>query len=224
MNRALPYGGAGALVVLAIGVTAAATVAVPPEAAAQCSVLSRHPCAFASYPRYYPCGLHAGGGCMSNSLLPLNQVPVIHVTGHSGPPEPIDRDKPANRLNEMGPILSKCLQLPPDNEIRTGMRVTLKLAFKRDGELLGTPRFTYITHEAPDDVKAAYHDAAINMLNHCMPLPITASLGGAIAGRPFVIPIIETREPGHADAPAEPKPAEPANGPKANDTQDGTKP
>jgi hypothetical protein len=32
------------------------------------------------------------------------------------------------------------------------------------------------------------------MLNRCTPLPITKELGNAIAGRPFVIPIVETRK------------------------------
>ncbi len=222
MNRALPYGGTLAMRALAIGVVAVGTVTAPPQALAQCSVFSRHPCAFDSYPSYYPCGLHAGSGCMSNSMLPLNQVPVIRVTGHPGPPEPVDRDKPANRLDEMGTILSKCLQLPPDDEVRTGMRVTLKLAFKRDGELLGAPRFTYVSHDAPADVKAAYHDAATAMLERCMPLPITDRLGGAIAGRPLVIPIIETRKENHT--PANQNPAGPADLPKPADATTEAKP
>lgn len=216
MRRALPYGGAAALCATAICGLAGGTVMAPTEAAAQCSVFSRHPCAFGSYPHYYPCGLHVSPGCMSNELLPLNQVPVIHVTGHAGPPEPVDRDKPANRLDEMGPILSKCLQLPPDDEAHTGMRVTLKLAFKRDGELLGEPRFTYISHDAPADVKAAYHHAAMAMLERCMPLPVTERLGRAIAGRPFVIPIVETRTENHA--------GRPADQPKPDDTPPGVKP
>ncbi len=215
MNAALPYGGAAALGALAIGGFAGGAVMAPRDADAQCSVFSRHPCLPYNYPRSYPCGLHVGPGCMPEELLPLNQVPVIHVTGHTGPPEPIDRDKPANRLNEMGPILSKCLQLPPDEEARAGMRITIKLAFKRDGALLAPPRFTYTTHDAPADVKAVYRDAAINMLDRCTPLPITPALGRAIAGRPFVIPIIDTRKESKAGAPADQRPGDHGNEPKS---------
>ena len=52
---------------------------------------------------------------------------------------------------------------------------------------------------APPDVKAAYQRAAVDMLNRCTPLPITKELGGAIAGRPFVIPIVDTRYDKKAD-------------------------
>jgi hypothetical protein len=133
--------------------------------------------------------------------LPLNEVPVLRVQGHTGPSESLDRDHPANRINEMGPLLSQCLELPPEGEARHGMRVTLKLAFKRDGSLLAPPRFTYVSHDAPNDIKAAYREAALAMLDRCTPLPITEGLGQAIAGRPFVIPIIETRQDGTPDKP-----------------------
>lgn len=213
MNRPLTFVGAavgGAA--LAIG-----SMAAPDKAQAVCSVLSRHPCTpyvgsvLSHHPfTPYSCGVFSRPGCTPEVTLPLNQVPVLKVEGHLGPSEPLDRDHPANQLNELGPLLSKCLELPPDDEARDGMRVTLKLAFKRNGELLAEPRFTYITRDAPADVKAAYHDAAMNMLKRCTPLPVTAALGGAIAGRPFVIPIKETRNhrttDGGADQPADTKP------------------
>ena len=153
----------------------------------------------------YFCGVFSKPGCIPEIFYPLNQVPVLKVEGHVGPSEPLDRDHPADRLDEIGPLLSKCLELPPDEEARAGMQVTLKLAFKRNGELLAEPRFTYTTHEAPEEVKAAYHDAAINMLKRCTPLPISEGLGNAIAGRPFVIPIIETRKEKKAEITHDPK-------------------
>ena len=73
------------------------------------------------------------------------------------------------------------------------MRVTVRIAFTRDGEILGEPRFTFTTPGVSPEVKAAYQRAAVDMLNRCTPLPITKELGGAIAGRPFVIPIIDMR-------------------------------
>ena len=153
----------------------------------------------------YFCGVFSKPGCIPEIFYPLNQVPVLKVEGHVGPSEPLDRDHPADRLDEIGPLLSKCLELPPDDEALAGMQVTLKLAFKRNGELLAEPRFTYITHEAPEEVKAAYHDAAINMLKRCTPLPISEALGSAIAGRPFVIPIVETRKEKKAEMTHAPK-------------------
>ena len=181
---------------------AAALPGAPDEAQAQCSVLSRHPCT------PYNCGIYSRPGCVPAPLFPLNQVPVLRVTGHSRPLQPLDREHPADRIDEMGPLLSMCLELPPAEEARAGMRVTLKLAFKRDGELIAPPRFTYVTHEAPADIKNAYRQAALDMLKRCTPLPITDALGRAIAGRPFVIPIIDTRRPEPAPQRSEPPPGE----------------
>jgi hypothetical protein len=209
--------GIAGAIALACGLAAA-----PQQASAQCttSVFARHPCTpgFGSVLNHHPytpgfCGIHSAPGCIPYGNYPLNQVPVLHVHGHFGPLEPLDRNEKANRIDEMGPLLSKCLEMPPDDEVRTGMRVTIKLAFKRNGELLGKPRFTYTTHEAPDEIKAAYREAAMNMVDRCMPLPITDSLGRAIAGRPFVVPIIETRVADNtksADAPKSPPAATPA--------------
>ena len=185
-----------ALVVLAAGL-----VTMPHEARAVCSVLDPEPCTPGvgsvlrgqPFTPYY-CGIYSGPNCTPETFYPLNQVPVLKVTGHAGPSEPLDRDHPVSRIDELAPLLSKCLELPPDEEARTGMRVTLKLAFKRDGELLADPRFTYVTHEAPADVKTAYRDAALDMLKRCTPLPITKGLGSAIAGRPFVIAFVEARK------------------------------
>jgi hypothetical protein len=183
-----------------LGMLAAGLVTAPDEARAVCSVLSPHPCTpgFGSVLSHHPytpgfCGVYSGPNCTPEIVYPLNQVPVLKVEGHVGPTEPLDRDHPADRIDELGPLLSKCLELPPDDEARDGMRVTLRLAFKRDGELIAAPRFTYTTHEATRDVKAAYRQAALDMLKRCAPLPITDGLGAAIAGRPFVVAIIDRR-------------------------------
>jgi hypothetical protein len=132
------------------------------------------------------CTLAASFG-QDNPAPPGTPTPPLQL-----PPPPQSEPKLANRLDELGPILSKCLQLPSDL-FRPGMRVTVRLAFTRDGEILGEPRFTFTTPGVSPEVKAAYQRAAVDMLNRCTPLPITKELGGAIAGRPFVIPIIDTR-------------------------------
>jgi hypothetical protein len=102
-------------------------------------------------------------------------------------------------LDEIGPVLSRCLQLPPSDLSRPGMRVTLRLAFTRDGAILGEPRFTFTTPGVAAEIKAAYQRAMVDMLNRCTPLPITKELGGAIAGRPLVIPLVDTRFEKKAD-------------------------
>ncbi len=194
---------------------AVALLAAPEKARAICSVLSHHPCTpyVGSVLRRHPftpysCGVF-DGPCSPEVVLPFRQVPVLRVEGHAGPPEQVDRDHPLNRLDEIARLLSKCLALPPDDEAQAGMELALKLAFKRDGELLADPRFTYTTHDAPENVKAAYRAAALDMIKHCTPLPVTDRFGGAIAGRPFVVAIKDTRDlkpGGHPDDAAAPAP------------------
>lgn len=190
------------VVLISIGAVAFAVAVLAPEKAhAVCSVLSHHPCTpyVGSVLRRHPftpysCSVFSGPGCSPEVVLPLRQVRVLKVEAHAGPPEPVDRDHPLDRLTEIGPVLSKCLELPPDAESQAGMELALKLAFKRDGEVLADPRFTYTTHDAPEKVKAAYHAAALDMIKHCTPLPVTDRFGGAIAGRPFVVAIKDTRD------------------------------
>jgi len=215
MRWLVPVLGAG-VAVLAGGIS------LPQPAQAQCSVFSRHPCVI--YDPYRVCGIHSRPGCVPSPILPLNEVPVLRVRGHEGASEPLDRDHPADRINEMGPLLSQCLELPPEDEARHGMRVTLKLAFKRDGSLLAPPRFTYVTRNVPADVKDAYREAALAMLERCTPLPITQELGSAIAGRPFVIPIIETRQDGTSDKPDSHSPSEHDGGTKSGGRADESHP
>lgn len=116
-----------------------------------------------------------------------------------------DLPKPANRLSEIGPLLSRCLRMPDDEVVRPGMQITARLAFTRDGAILGEPRFTFSTPGVSPEVRAVYQRAVVDMLNRCTPLPITRELGHAIAGRPFVIPIVETRKEKKAEIAHAPK-------------------
>ncbi len=126
----------------------------------------------------------ANASSAKNSVLLAQQTPAPSA------PAP----KLANRLDEIGPLMARCLQMPPEYMARPGMRVTVRLSFTRDGEILGEPRFTFVTPGVPGEIRAAYQRAVVDMLDRCTPLPITKELGGAIAGRPFVFPIIETRK------------------------------
>jgi hypothetical protein len=205
-GRALRLKGrrAGPIILLAGFALAAASLTAPEEAhaggGAICSVLSHHPClpyvpgVLSRRPfTPYSCGA-TGGPCSPEVVLRFGELPVLRIAGHAGRSDPIDRDHRLSELNEVAHTLSQCLELPPDSESQAGMEVALKLAFKRDGELMPDPRFTYTTHEAPENVKAAYHTAVLDMLKHCTPLPVTDTLGGAIAGRPLIVAVKDTRD------------------------------
>src|SRR6516225_9514384 len=100
----------------ALLLAAALAAAAPEKVHAICSVLSHHPCTpyFGSVLRHHPftpysCGVF-GGPCSPQVQLVAGQSPVLRVEGRADLPVPIDRGHPIDRLDEIGPLLSKCLE------------------------------------------------------------------------------------------------------------------
>jgi hypothetical protein len=241
-ERALPLKGWRAALFILFGAFALAAVSftAPEEVRAGegaiCSVLSHHPC-LPYVPGVlrrrpftpYSCGV-GGGPCSPEVVLMFGELPVLRIAGHAGPSDPLDRDHQLGELDEVAHTLSNCLELPPDSESQAGMEVALKLAFKRDGELMPDPRFTYTTHDAPENVKTAYRTAVLDMLKHCTPLPVTDRLGGAIAGRPLIVAVKDTRDlksggrRGDAGSPAQQRDATNGDASDAGPSPDDAKP
>jgi hypothetical protein len=99
-----------------------------------------------------------------------------------------------NTLKDLGAALRACWTPPPLAQSRAGMQITVQLSFKRNGELLGSPRITFETAGATDDERLAYRIAVAETLKRCMPLPFTAALGNAVAGRPFTMRFMDERK------------------------------
>ena len=99
-----------------------------------------------------------------------------------------------NTLKDLGAALRACWQPPPLVQSRPGMQITVQMTFKRDGELFGHPRVTFETTGASDDERLAYRTAVADALKRCTPLPFTAALGNAVAGRPFTMRFIDNRK------------------------------
>jgi hypothetical protein len=129
--------------------------------------------------------------CLAQGNAPQPGEPPAKVEPTPSPP---DRGKSLNTLAEVGPWLTQCLQMPPEEVARPGMEITVRLSFTRDGEILGEPRFTFSTPGIRPETRAVYQRAVADMLSRCTPLPFTKELGGAIAGRPFSFRIVETRK------------------------------
>ena len=99
-----------------------------------------------------------------------------------------------NTLKDLGAALQACWMPPPLAQSRPGMQVTVQLSFKRNGELFGNPRITFETTGASDGERLAYRVAVAETLKRCAPLPFTAALGNAVAGRPFTMRFIDERK------------------------------
>jgi len=73
------------------------------------------------------------------------------------------------------------------------MQMSVRLSFKRSGQMIGAPRVTYASHDAPADVRDVYRDAVDAALKRCAPLHFSDGMGGAVAGRPIAIRFVDNR-------------------------------
>jgi hypothetical protein len=100
---------------------------------------------------------------------------------------------PLNTLRDIGDAVGGCWKWPPLNEVvHGGMELTVILSFKRNGEIFGA-RLSYQRRDVPAEERALYYASLLDALKLCSPLPLSASLGEAIAGRPFSFRFKDTR-------------------------------
>jgi hypothetical protein len=109
--------------------------------------------------------------------------------------QPTRRPPVLDTLKDIGLALGICwsAHLPPIAQARPGMRVTVMLTFTKSGEILGEPRFTFVTQEASPETRALYQRVAVAAIDTCAPLPFSERLGNAVAGRPNIFPFVDWR-------------------------------
>jgi hypothetical protein len=96
-----------------------------------------------------------------------------------------------DRLDTVVPVLSACVQKRMAGQRITGPReMTFRLAFRRDGTLIGLPRRTHSTPPADQPEQAQALADVGNAIIACAPLPFSKELGEAIAGRTFTFRLI----------------------------------
>jgi hypothetical protein len=105
-----------------------------------------------------------------------------------------------NNLRELFAALRACWAPPPLEVALPGMELTIRFSFDRAGNIMGKPRFTYVSRIASAEQRDLYRRAVIDSLMDCTPLPLTRGMGGAIAGRPLVIRYIDDRNTRRAGA------------------------
>jgi hypothetical protein len=194
-------------ILLAIAAIAGAIEAMGTGAAhAQCSVFSRHPCVpgvcsvFSRHPcvgePLYPYGEDLRLTIVSTAPDQPTDSPThgAHVaSGADTPAGNPDREHQLNTIREMYAALRACWVPPPQDEARPGMQMSVRLSFKRNGQMIGAPRVTYTSPDAPPEARNLYHDAILAALDRCTPLRFSAGLGGALAGRPLAIRYVDDR-------------------------------
>ena len=164
-----------------------------------CSVLSRHPCA----PTV--CSVFHRGPCIPEIEYPIGQDLRLTITTaasdgdardnpaiHSNEPT-VSTGKELNTIRDVFNALRECWVPPPESEARAGMQMSVRFSFKNNGEIISSPRVTYKSPDAPPETVSEYHNAIMEALNRCTPLPFTRGLGNAVAGRPIAIRFVDDR-------------------------------
>ena len=100
--------------------------------------------------------------------------------------------EPASTLNGMWQVLGSCSQSVAGPVASAGSEVTVLFSIKRDGSLQGQPRITHSKLVGDEAAQKEFLSAALSGIARCFPLSITEGLGGAVAGRPLRLRVINT--------------------------------
>lgn len=186
--------------------------AYPVPSHAVCSVLSRHPClphsvcsVFSHHPCGAPCSVFRRRPCTPDIGYPFGEQLQLTIESRSDTAMTSVADGSSlASIRGMFAALRQCW-VPPDRErAHAGTQMAVRLSFRRDGDIFGQPRVTYLTPGTSPDVREAYWNAVSAALKRCVPLHFTPGLGGALAGRPIAVRFVEARDLSAAITPAQP--------------------
>ena len=156
-----------------------------------CSVLSHQPCT----PSF--CSVLSHGPCIPEIDYPYGENLQLTIETVPSQDDKAKYDRPDHDLDTIGDLfaeLRSCWSPPPADDAKEGMQMTVRFSFKRDGEIIASPRLTFATVGVSADTRATYLKAINASLDACVPLKFTDNLGGALAGRPIAIRYVDNRE------------------------------
>jgi hypothetical protein len=97
-----------------------------------------------------------------------------------------------DRIAQVFQAIQSCWR-PPAGSGYSGQEITLRISFKRNGEVLGQPRITYYKAGTQADQREPFTRAVREAFERCTPLPFTESFGQAVAGRIFAFRFVDAR-------------------------------
>ncbi|WP_230532603.1 hypothetical protein [Microvirga roseola] len=123
------------------------------------------------------------------------EPPLPLPEGSIGTVKPPTDETPVRRVDRIRDVFQaiRACWRPPRNGGFSGQEVTIRLSFKRSGEVLGQPRITYYNPGSQPEMREAFTRSVRETFERCTPLPFTEGLGRAIAGRPFIFRFSDTR-------------------------------
>jgi hypothetical protein len=156
------------LLVIGAGAVAAGAATLPVEpAGAVCSVFDRHPCAPSV------CSVFRRHPCSPEFEYPIGQDLRLTIesrsrdrdanTDHEGANR--DAEQKLDTIAALFAAIRECWVPPPEDEARPGMQMSVRFSFKRSGEIIGTPRTTYVTPNTPREARETYRNAVTASLH-----------------------------------------------------------
>lgn len=156
-----------------------------------CSVFDGTPCAPV-------CSLFEGGTCVPDVQRPIGQDLRLTIESRrAGEYRKPDRD--LDTIADLFAALRACWTPPADRS--EGMEMSVRLAFRRSGEVIAPPRVTYARRDRPASEQDAFRATIMAAFESCAPLNFTRGFAGAIAGRPIAIRYIDNRDADAASPP-----------------------
>jgi hypothetical protein len=172
-----------------------ATAVTPAAAGAICSVFDRAcaPTVCSVFDRE-PCIPEVGFPVGEGLRWTIESAAIDHYPARTIAADTVTA--PARKLDTLRAMLDAlrgCWVPPAKSEAWAGMEMSVRLAFKRSGDMIAAPFMTYARRDAPASARQSYLDGIRAALERCTPLPFTAGLGDAVAGRPIAVRFIENR-------------------------------
>jgi hypothetical protein len=106
---------------------------------------------------------------------------------------PVRPAAPVNTLQQFAAALAACWSPPAADRERGPVDVIFQVSFKRSGELFGKPRIVEFARPVTPEERGRYYAAVAEAIDRCSPMPFTATMGGAVAGRVFRVNFIDMR-------------------------------
>jgi len=169
------------------------------QAASETRACSSHTCVYRS--QYEVCSAFSDPSCVPDFAYLFDEQLQLTIETRDRTSRPaLEQDetdrahrKELDTIRAVFAALLSCWIPPAKQDSKSGTQLSVRLSFKRSGEIFGKPRITYVTPGLPDRVRQAYSDAVEAAIARCTPLPFAAGLGGALAGRPFAIRFVDRR-------------------------------
>jgi hypothetical protein len=123
------------------------------------------------------------------------EPPLSLPEGLRGIVRPQEDASPVRRINRIAEVfqaIQACWR-PPAGSGFSGQELTLRISFKRSGEVLGQPRITFYKAGTEAEQREPFTRSVRQAFERCAPLPFTERLGAAVAGRPFVFRFVDSR-------------------------------